>query len=194
MRRGSFIYGNQIGPALKCSQVLAAFRAGATIEAQKNPPGAGPSGSREYVKRLTPLPRPWAGRALSGRRAPIAPPDASQRPLPRRSLARGSYEEETRSLASAFSRSLRHLRTRQSVCSSSRSIDAGRNGGRRLAISAVAATNVRATFNTAGLLLMRRYCPVLVRWDVRRSTGPIRSKNRSGKFGRVMRDLPPCAA
>ena len=63
-----------------------------------------------------------------------------------------SYEEETRSLASAFSRSLRHLRTRQSVCSISRSIDAGRNGGRRLAISAVAATNVRATFNTADLL------------------------------------------
>jgi hypothetical protein len=42
--------------------------------------------------------------------------------------------------------------------------------------------------------LMRRSCPVLVRWDVRRSTGPIRSKSRSGKFGRVMRDLPPCAA
>jgi hypothetical protein len=45
----------------------------------------------------------------------------------------------------AFSRSLRHLRTRQSVCSISRSIDAGRKGDRP-------AGNVRADLNTAGLL------------------------------------------
>jgi hypothetical protein len=86
------------------------------------------------------------------------------------------YTAETRGRASAFSRCWRHLRTRQSVCSISRSIDAGRNGGRRLAMPAAMARNVRANLNTAGLLVvMRRYSPVLVRRDVLRSTGPSKS-------------------
>jgi len=51
----------------------------------------------------------------------------------------------------AFSRCLRHLRTKQSVCSISRSIDAGRNRGRRLAIPAAIAKNVRADLNITGL-------------------------------------------
>ena len=42
------LYGTEIGPVLTYSQGLAACRAGATVEAQKNPPGAGPSGLREY--------------------------------------------------------------------------------------------------------------------------------------------------
>src|SRR3954453_10071636 len=41
-------YGTKIGPVLKCSQGLAAFRAGVAVEAQKNPPHAGRGGWREY--------------------------------------------------------------------------------------------------------------------------------------------------
>ena len=41
-------YGTEVGPRLKCSQVLAAFRGDAKIEAQNNPPDAVPSGSCDY--------------------------------------------------------------------------------------------------------------------------------------------------
>src|SRR3954462_4324407 len=40
-------YGTKTGPVLKCSQGLAACRAGVAVEAQKSPPCAGPSGLRE---------------------------------------------------------------------------------------------------------------------------------------------------
>ena len=45
-------YGTEIGPVLKYWEVLATFRAGAKIEAQKNPPGAGPSGLYECSEIL----------------------------------------------------------------------------------------------------------------------------------------------
>src|SRR3954469_12677644 len=41
-------YGTKIGPVLQCSQDLAACRAGVAVEAQKNLPQAGRSGSGEY--------------------------------------------------------------------------------------------------------------------------------------------------
>jgi hypothetical protein len=82
-----------------------------------------------------------------------------------------NYAAETGRCASAFSRRSRHLRTRQSVCSSSREIEAGRNRGRRLARSAAMANNRRDLNIVGSPWALRRYSPVPIGWYVLRSTG-----------------------